>query len=55
MGRNEWKVGVFICLPHIGMGAFWMCRQEEEVEEAAPSHRRQPFFLAEVEDKTTVS
>ena len=53
----NWKVKgsvLFICLI-IGMGLFWMSRQEEEVEEVAPSLSETTILPQEVEDKTTVS
>lgn len=37
------------------MGLFWMSRQEEEVEEVAPSLSETTILPHEVEDKTTVS
>ena len=53
----NWKVKgsvLFVCLI-IGMGLFWMSRQEEEVEEVAPSLSETTILPHEVEDKTTVS
>ena len=53
----NWKVKgsvLFVCLI-IGMGLFWMSRQEEEVEEAATSLAETTILPQEVEDKTTVS
>ena len=53
----DWKIKVgvlFVCLI-IGMGLFWMSRQEEEVEEVAPSLSETTILPQEVEDKTTVS
>ena len=53
----NWKVKgsvLFVCLI-IGMGLFWMSRQEEEVEEVAPSLSETTILPQEVEDKTTVS
>ena len=53
----NWKVKgsvLFVCLI-IGMGVFWMSRQEEEVEEVAPSLSETTILPQEVEDKTTVS
>ena len=53
----NWKVKgsvLFVCLI-IGMGLFWMSRQEEEVEEVAPSLSETTILSQEVEDKTTVS
>ena len=53
----NWKVKgsvIFVCLI-IGMGLFWMSRQEEEVEEVAPSLSETTILPHEVEDKTTVS
>ena len=53
----DWKIKVgvlFVCLI-IGMGLFWMSRQEEEVEEVAPSLSETTILPHEVEDKTTVS
>ena len=55
--ETNWKVKgsvLFICLI-IGMGLFWMSRQEEEVEEVAPSLSETTILPQEVEDKTTVS
>ena len=60
--RNKWEVMnwkvkgsvLFVCLI-IGMGLFWMSRQEEEVEEVAPSLSETTILPHEVEDKTTVS
>lgn len=55
-GMN-WKVKgsvLFVCLI-IGMGLFWMSRQEEKVEEVAPSLSETTILPQEVEDKTTVS
>ena len=52
----NWKVKgsvLFVCLI-IGMGLFWMSRQEE-VEEVAPSLSETTILPQEVEDKTTVS
>ena len=53
----NWKVKgsvLFVCLI-IGMGLFWMSRQEEEVEEVASSLMETTILPQEVEDKTTVS
>ena len=53
----NWKVKgsvLFVCLI-IGMGLFWMSRQEEEVEEVALSLSETTILSQEVEDKTTVS
>ena len=53
----NWKVKgsvLFVCLI-IGMGLFWMSRQEEEVEEVAPSLSETTILPQEVEDKTTIS
>ena len=53
----NWKVKgsvLFVCLI-IGMGLFWMSRQEAEVEEAATSLAETTILPQEVEDKTTVS
>ena len=60
--RNKWEVMnwkvkgsvLFVCLI-IGMGLFWMSRQEEEVEEVASSLMETTILPQEVEDKTTVS
>ena len=60
--RNKWEEMnwkekgsvLFVCLI-IGMGLFWMSRQEEEVEEVAPSLSETTILPHEVEDKTTVS
>ena len=55
-GMN-WKVKgsvLFVCLI-IGMGLFWMSRQEEEVEEVTASLSETTILSQEVEDKTTVS
>ena len=60
--RNKWEVMnwkvkgsvLFVCLI-IGMGLFWMSRQEEEVEEVAPSLSETTILPQEVEDKTTVA
>lgn len=53
----NWKVKgsvLFVCLI-IGMGLFWMSRQEEEVEEVTASLSETTILPQEVEDKTTVS
>ena len=53
----NWKVKgsvLFVCLI-IGMGLFWMSRQEEEVEEVNASLSETTILPQEVEDKTTIS
>ena len=53
----NWKVKgsvLFVCLI-IGMGLFWMSRQEEEVEEVTASLSETTILPQEVEDKTTIS
>mgnify|MGYP000955307015 FL=1 len=53
----NWKVKgnvLFVCLI-IGMGLFWMSRQEEEVEEVAPSLAETTILPQEIKENTTVS
>ena len=60
--RNKWeemnwkvKGSVLFVYLIIGMGLFWMSRQEEEVEEVTASLSETTILPQEVEDKTTVS
>ena len=53
----NWKVKgsvLFVCLI-IGMGLFWMSRQEKDVEEVAPSLAETTILPQEIKENTTVS